>query len=66
MSRYNSDAIDECCKEMLGHTHWAYMPTGDYQKVISSMFGNRHRSKSVEKIVIFYRYEEEDINDLYR
>jgi hypothetical protein len=56
----NSDAIDECCEKLLGHTHWAYMPTGEYQSVISSMYGNRHRSKSVDKIVIFYRYEEED------
>ena len=27
MSRYNSDAIDECCEEMLGHTNWGYIDT---------------------------------------
>jgi len=27
MGKCNSDSIDECCKEMLGHTNWAYRDT---------------------------------------
>ena len=25
MSRLHSDALDECCQEMKGHTNWTYM-----------------------------------------
>ena len=24
MTKYNSDAIDECCDQIVGHTNWSY------------------------------------------
>ena len=45
MSRYNSDALDEACEEMLGHTNWAY--------------GRNPNKKEIECVVIFYKEPDE-------
>ena len=34
MGKYNSDAIDECCEEMLGHTNWAYRNTVQVKEMV--------------------------------
>jgi hypothetical protein len=49
MSRYNSDALDEACEEMLGHTNWAY--------------GKNPNEKEIECVVIFYKEPDEDENE---
>ena len=28
------EAIDECCEEMLGHTHWAYRNTVNVKEMV--------------------------------
>ena len=45
MSSYNSDALDEACEEMLGHTNWAY--------------GRNPNKKEIECVVIFYKEPDE-------
>ena len=27
--RFESDAIDECCQELFGHTNWEYISTAE-------------------------------------
>ena len=49
MSKYNSDAIDECCDQIVGHTNWGY--------------GENPNSKEIECVVIFYKEPEEEDND---
>ena len=41
MSRYNSDALDEACEEMLGHTNWAY--------------GRNPNEEKIDCVVFFYK-----------
>ena len=56
MSRYNSDAIDACCEEMLGHTNWAYADS------IPKEMQKNKKENDVNCIVVFFEepLEEED------
>tara|TARA_Y100000004_G_scaffold27119_1_gene27607 strand:+ start:552 stop:764 length:213 start_codon:yes stop_codon:yes gene_type:complete len=60
MSRYNSDALDEACEEMLGHTNWSYADTQDLEKIIAERKGDIPKDKEIEHIVIFYTEPDED------
>jgi hypothetical protein len=56
MSRYNSDAIDACCEEMLGHTNWSYADS------IPNEMQRNKKENDVNCIVVFFKepLEEED------
>jgi len=60
MSRYNSDAIDECCEEVTGHTNWSYADKADYEKIMSRRNGDHPHSDRIHSIVVFYNDEEEE------
>ena len=60
MSRYNSDAIDECCEEVTGHTNWSYADKSDYEKIMSRRNGDSPHSDRIHSIVVFYNDEEMD------
>lgn len=55
MSKYDSDAIDECCDQMLGHTNWSYADTGDLENIISERNGEIPKGQKIEHIVVFYK-----------
>ena len=57
MSRYNSDALDEACEEMQGHTNWSYATTQDLKKITAWIKGD---DSEIEHIVLFYREPDED------
>ena len=63
MSRYNSDALDEACEEMLGHTNWSYADTQDLEKIIAERKGDIPKDKEIEHIVIFYTEPNDDDDD---
>ena len=51
MSRYNSDALDEACEEMQGHTNWSYATTQDLKKITAWIKGD---DSEIEHVVLFY------------
>ena len=63
MSRYNSDALDEACEEMLCHTNWSYADTQDLEKIIAERKGDIPKDKEIEHIVIFYTEPNDDDDD---
>ena len=63
MSRYNSDALDEACEEMQGHTNWSYADTQDLEKIIAERKGDIPKDKEIEHIVIFYTEPNDDDDD---
>ena len=52
--KFDSDAIDICCKEILGHTNWAYADKSDYEKIMSRRNGDHPNSDRIHSIVVFY------------
>lgn len=58
MSRLNSDAIDESCEEIKGHTNWAYGDTVSQKELL--------KEANKGNVVIFYdEPNEEADSDLY-
>ena len=51
MSRYNSDAIDECCEEVTGHTNWSY--AGYILLLYFIMMKRRKKSENIYSKNIF-------------
>jgi len=52
--KFDSDAIDICCEEILGHTNWAYAEKTDYEKIMSRRNGDHPNSDRIHSIVVFY------------
>jgi hypothetical protein len=52
--KFESDAIDICCEEILGHTNWAYTDKSDYEKIMSRRNGDHPNSDRIHSIVVFY------------
>ena len=60
MSRFYSDAIDEACEEILGHTNWKYADTQDLEEIIAERKGDVPKGEEIDCIVIFYKNEKEE------
>ena len=60
MSRFYSDAIDEACEEILGHTNWKYAKTQDLENIIAERKGDISKGEEIDQIVIFYKNKEGD------
>ena len=60
MTKYDSDAIDEACEEILGHTNWKYADTQDLEKIIAERKGDVPKGEEIDHIVIFYKNEKEE------
>ena len=60
MSRFYSDAIDEACEEILGHTNWKYADTQDLENIIAERKGDISKGEEIDQIVIFYKNKEEN------
>ena len=57
MSRYDSDALDEACQEMLGHDNWGYVDKSDLKK----QFEHYDKVKeNIAHVVIFWKKSVED------
>ena len=52
--KFDSDAIDICCEEILGHTNWSYADKSDYEKIMSRRNGDHPNSDRIHSIVVFY------------
>ena len=52
--KYDSDAIDLCCEEILGHNNCAYADKTDYEKIMSRRNGDHPQSDRIHSIVVFY------------
>jgi len=61
MPRCKSDAIDECCEEMLGHTNWGYADT-----IPRSEMKCHEKNNSIYSVVVFFNEpcEEEEDDEL--
>ena len=35
MAKYDSDALDQACEEIVGHTNWKYADTQDLENIIA-------------------------------
>ena len=56
MSRYDSDALDEACQEILGHDNWGYVDKDDLKK----RFEHYDKVKdNIAHIVVFWKEPEE-------
>ena len=60
MTKYDSDAIDEACEEILGHTNWKYADTQDLEEIIAERKGDVPKGEEIDHIVIFYKNEKEE------
>ena len=57
MSRYDSDALDEACQEMLGHDNWGYIDKSDLKK----QFEHYDKVKdNIAHIVVLWKKSVED------
>lgn len=63
MPRYQSDILDEACKQMHGHTNWAYADSQDLENIIAERKGDVPRGEKIEDIVIFYKNDKEDTDE---
>ena len=60
MAKYDSDALDQACEEIVGHTNWKYADTQDLENIIAERKGDVPKGEAIEHIVIFYKNDEED------
>ena len=57
MSRYDSDALDEACQEILDHDNWGYVDKDDLKK----QFEHYDKVKdNIAHIVVFWKEPEGD------
>ena len=62
MAKYDSDALDQACEEIVGHTNWRYADTQDLEKIIAERKGDVPKGEEIDSIVIFYKKDVEDNN----
>ena len=53
--RFKSDAIDECCLELMGHDNWAYMYT--------LKPADRRKLSDDDTVVVFYAEPSKEVGD---
>ncbi len=63
MAKYDSDALDQACEEIVGHTNWKYADTQDLENIIAERKGDVPKGEKIEHIVIFYKNDEEDFDN---
>ena len=69
MPRYQSDILDEACKQMHGHTNWAYADSHEVELMCEEREINAHESEEkqqdIAQVIIFYKNpcEEEDTDE---
>ena len=50
MSKYNSDALDDACQNMLSHTNWGYI-----QSYSGKEFEKLKKDHDIECVVVFFK-----------
>jgi hypothetical protein len=58
MARYQSDILDEACKQMLGHTNWAYADSHEVELMCEEREINAEdgeEQEDIAQVIIFYQ-----------